>query len=625
MELFCKNVPDQISRQQLKKLFVPILKDFSVYTFDCQKRGRRCAVLTFLDVGKAQSILDRYGQVARGGIFSTRLQIAGRFVELTRSKKNPPDEFLLRHLQEKEFERVQRVQVPVATTGPLQKSFEVTSFACGSWFHDNYDPVFVEFLRIQRRGTISFEKTYLKVVLKPQDVSSQTYLIEFDYTSMTDSIYLATAQAPSLTVSVKLAPRLYESGLSSQMRFSTLSGSKFTKERVSSFGEEDCSAMATCFTYQFSLQNRTDLQRIHELKRQREVPTIQSYPTKSILPSQPYHKQMAYFLETLNSQSLPYRMKYQLQMLAWDGILPPGTVSELFSASCQLLHQTGPDRAAQVIRKFRKRAIDAGLDSDGADFNAETLAKLMFATENALGYDIYGRRISENYPNMISIHRVIITPLGTYLCGPYQEPMNRVLRKYAAHSDNFLRVEFSEETGEAMRFDRDTSLDKIFQKRFKSVLRDGIVIGGKRFEFLGFSHSSLRSQVCWFMSSFKSSNGLLLDARSIIPLLGDFSKILSPAKCAARIGQTFTETVNSIAVDTSHVTIAKDIKTCVGGRERIFSDGVGTLSHSLLRKILKGYALQKTVKPTVFQIRIAGMSAFLSLWSLPKHVYLSAT
>ena len=262
--------------------------------------------------------------------------------------------------------------------------------------------------------------------------------------------------------------------------------------------------------------------------------------------------------------------------------------------------------------------IDARLESDGADPNTETLAELMSATEKALDYDSYGRGMFKGHPNMISIHRVTITPLGTYLCGPYQEPMNRVLRRYAAHSDNFLRVEFSEETGETMRFDRDTSLDKIFQKRFKSVLRDGIVIGGKRFEFLGFSHSSLRSQLCWFMSSFKFSNGLL-DARSIIPLLGDFSKILSPAKCAARIGQTFTETVNSIAVDISQVIIAKDIRTCVGGRERIFSDGVGTLSYSLLRKIWKEYAPQRTVKPTIFQIRFAGMSA-----PLLCGVYLSA-
>lgn len=97
-------------------------------------------------------------------------------------------------------------------------------------------------------------------------------------------------------------------------------------------------------------------------------------------------------------------------------------------------------------------------------------------------------------------------------------------------------------------------------------------------------------------------NGELLHAKLVISRLGDFSKIRSPAKCAARIGQAFSQTFSSIRLPSEAILIFPDIK--VNGR--VFSDGVGTCSKSVMRMIWKEYAQSKDLKPTVFQIRFKG-------------------
>ena len=105
-------------------------------------------------------------------------------------------------------------------------------------------------------------------------------------------------------------------------------------------------------------------------------------------------------------------------------------------------------------------------------------------------------------------------------------------------------------------------------------------------------------------------NGSLIAAGRVIKDLGDFSKIRSPAKCAARIGQAFSQALSSVEVH------PQDIKTNlhdVERNERNFSDGVGTVSLSLLKKIWSQYAESKKLKPTVLQIRFGGAKGMISL------------
>ena len=188
--------------------------------------------------------------------------------------------------------------------------------------------------------------------------------------------------------------------------------------------------------------------------------------------------------------------------------------------------------------------------------------------------------------------------------------MNRVLRKYPKHHDYSLRVVFGEEDGEPVRYSPGISNDFIYNERFRDVLRKGISVAGRHFNFLGFSHSSLRSQACWFMAPFIDHGSLLYD-RMLIKQLGDFSKIRCPAKCAARIGQAFSETPTAVAFPDGTVKSMIDVER----NGRVFSDGVGTISRIAIRRIWNAVPSYGDSKPTCLQIRFRGMCDFLVMFT----------
>lgn len=195
----------------------------------------------------------------------------------------------------------------------------------------------------------------------------------------------------------------------------------------------------------------------------------------------------------------------------------------------------------------------------------------------------------------------MVTPTGIYLEGPHLETNNRILRKFSGQTDNFLRVMFVDENWEPCQFDRNASFQEIFHQRFQRVLDGVITIADLRFEFLGFSHSSLRNRSCWFMAPFVW-NGETQLARKVIQGLGNFSVFRSPAKCAARIGQAFTDTTSSVPIPPGSVRLIDDVVR----NGSTFSDGVGTISSSILELIWKSYGSSRPIKPTAFQIRHAG-------------------
>lgn len=97
----------------------------------------------------------------------------------------------------------------------------------------------------------------------------------------------------------------------------------------------------------------------------------------------------------------------------------------------------------------------------------------------------------------------------------------------------------------------------------------------------------------------------LLHARLVISRLGDFSAIRSPAKCAARIGQAFSQTFSSVTLAEKSIRVINEVER----NGRVFSDGVGTCSELVMKKIWKEYVQSSNLKPTVFQIRFAGNSS----------------
>lgn len=107
-------------------------------------------------------------------------------------------------------------------------------------------------------------------------------------------------------------------------------------------------------------------------------------------------------------------------------------------------------------------------------------------------------------------------------------------------------------------------------------------------------------------------NGNFQTYFNIIAELGIFKQILSPARCAARIGQAFSETPYYLSLDEYNITDEDipDVKSQYGNR--VFSDGVGPMSWEALQHIW-GVIPQKKRAPTAVQFRFKGYKGMLAL------------
>lgn len=210
--------------------------------------------------------------------------------------------------------------------------------------------------------------------------------------------------------------------------------------------------------------------------------------------------------------------------------------------------------------------------------------------------------------NSTRIFRVSISPMRITLHGPELETKNRILRKFDGKANFFFRVQLCDENGQDLLFNPTISLDTVYS-RFKSILRKGIAVAGRQYKFLGFSHSSLRAHSLWFSAPFYHE-GKLQIPEHIIEQLGDFAPIRSPARCAARIGQAFTETPYSVSLVDNGVQTSEIPDVERNGR--VFSDGVGVLSPQAAEAIHDAIPESKG-EPTCFQIRWAGAKGMLSL------------
>ncbi|KAM7487791.1 hypothetical protein LguiB_025275 [Lonicera macranthoides] len=213
---------------------------------------------------------------------------------------------------------------------------------------------------------------------------------------------------------------------------------------------------------------------------------------------------------------------------------------------------------------------------------------------------------------LVYVRRVQVTPCKVYFYGPEVNMSNRVLRHYPKDIDNFLRISFvDEEFGKIHSTDllprtatagQETSI----YKRILSVLRNGVVVGSKKFDLLAFSSSQLRENSAWM---FASRPGLT--ATEIRTWMGDFHQIKNVAKYADRLGQSFSSSTESLSVARCDVKIIPDITVRKDGTEYIFSDGIGKISTDFARRVAVKCGLKTT--PSAFQIRFGGYKGVVAI------------
>ncbi|KAK5629284.1 hypothetical protein RRF57_005000 [Xylaria bambusicola] len=356
------------------------------------------------------------------------------------------------------------------------------------------------------------------------------------------------------------------------------------------------------------------------------------------------------------SKTIPFEILYQFQGLVQNGYLLPRIAQNLLlrlqmsrssdtPTPVQTLGKTesGASLAAtrlpfssHAVKKLFSQIPFPGPYTEANMFDVDDIWSLLESNEKeiqqGLTKDLFSDRARQN---LTMVYKVQVTPTRIMLRGPEPEAKNRILRKFPRHTGYFARIQFCDEDGQniyynpkslyffipyyfcsihfsllptvllAMAFSTSSvSLDRVYS-RFNNILDEGFSIAGRIYKFLGFSHSSLRSHAVWFMAGFIDDNKQLRSYVSVILELGDFQG-------AARIGQAFSETPIAIDLEELNTRIIQipDVKSKDGNR--VFSDGVGTISRELLEAIRESLP-QKSQTATCLQIRWAGAKGMLSL------------
>lgn len=310
-------------------------------------------------------------------------------------------------------------------------------------------------------------------------------------------------------------------------------------------------------------------------------------------------------LECDSGPKLDYEIVFQLNSLVHTQKISLAGAYEL----TDILSTLDVDTAVLVLQKLHKLTSTC---YDPVPFVKTQLHVLKRDGKNLPSSAL--RRLTDS--NVMFCHRAFITPTKIYCLGPELETSNYVVKNFASHSSDFLRVSFVEEDWSKIPPNAlSTSTQQgIFSKplrtgiyhRILTVLREGIVIGKKKFQFLAFSASQLRSNSVWMFASNDE-----VTAEQIREWMGCFNKIRSVSKCAARMGQMFSSSVQTMVVPAHDVEIIPDIEVNTRGFDFCFSDGIGKISQSFARQVAQKCGL--TDSPSAFQIRYGGYKGVIAV------------
>uniref|UniRef100_A0A224Z809 RNA-dependent RNA polymerase n=1 Tax=Rhipicephalus zambeziensis TaxID=60191 RepID=A0A224Z809_9ACAR len=214
--------------------------------------------------------------------------------------------------------------------------------------------------------------------------------------------------------------------------------------------------------------------------------------------------------------------------------------------------------------------------------------------------------------NCCWVRRAISTPSNFILLPPEVHRQNRVLRSF--DPEYALRVTFRDDNHDylshTLMFSQ--NVDEILEATVASLLRAGVSIAGRHYQYLGSSASQLRDHGVWLYTKDGSGKSV----QDIRAWIGDVHQIPNVGYKMARMGQCFSSTEETVRVPLDS-RVKQDLPDIVGGRHPqsgnpyIFSDGIGMISRSLMRKVCKQLGLPEL--PSAIQIRYAGYKGVLCL------------
>lgn len=636
MEVHTHGWPQHLPEKALKKRLEPVMAKLNIsgHAFSCDKpRGCKWANITFLDAVHGQSFLKKHGEETLFNPFmrngggrrpqrKARLQMFGCdiFCSISRERGIPnappkkPDPITLRGLRHAAEEKVNPTYRVEREGGP--EVFHVASLSCGHTAFLNEDLVYLPEVEFQDGGTAKFTKRTLLIKLESKRIVKIPLetVVGFVY-SFEHTLTLTLSEQPSFFEDLSSLETLFL-----ELNLSAGAQSGPTRTRLCSLDDQHAKVIGQCLVYQLRFSGDDLQRRILSLKNH-DMLNLVRYDLIT-QRSAPLHlgssrQAMTALMRELSGYALgdhlPFGILFQLQALAWNAYFHPGIVLAL----AKELRRVSEMRRVAGRRPISIDALKKLTDTpwpmpheDPSLFEVKSIIQYLGETEDKMsGGEVFREALVTANQSLALIHRVTVTPTRITLHGPELEANNRILRKFPNHHENFIRVQFCDESGEDLFFNPSISNEKVYS-RFKGIFRDGIKIAGRQYSFLGWSHSSLRSHSVWFSAPFLDDSGILQSYFTIIGDLGDFNGIRSPARYAARIGQAFSETPFYLPLDELDITVLeiKDVKH----QGRVFSDGVGTLSWEVVHRIWE-ILPQKKAAPTAFQVRFRGSKGMLAL------------
>ncbi|PLB44105.1 RNA-directed RNA polymerase QDE-1 [Aspergillus steynii IBT 23096] len=602
MEVFVRNIPCQLSRDGFKRELDPLMERLQIVDFMCDKpRSKYFGFITFLRQDDGHRFLAAHGQdeIPEGFLglprLRPRLSLMGVniFCKLGDREPNP---LILRALEHEVEERRKRLGIKPETI----ISFAMTMVSCGRSDFVRERLVYTPEEAWKMKGIIKFRKR--DIVVK-----TASRIIRMPLVTV---VGMVCSRDGVLTMTLSDVPFFFEYETHKE------------KNRCCALSSEHAKIVGQCLVYQFHVSTDGFHEKTEQLKEW-DMTVIRSEIITAAVPTQREAKlssQLQVLREVLGTYTqralLPYGVLYQLQALAYNAYLHPSTI---ISLTREIYQSTMKDKetgrvsvSVDALKKLMEMIGWPFPHENPRNFEVGTLIEQLKNNQIQIQMNLsYRYGLFKPTANLARINRVTVTPTRITLNGPEVEPMNRILRKFPNHHEYFIRVQFCDENGQDLFFSSSVNYDNVFQ-RFKEVVTHGIQIAGRTFTFLGFSHSSLRSHSVWFSSPFIDHTDRLQTYFNIINALGNFSAITTPAKCAARIGQAFSETPYAISLPENEIQLSNipDVKSADGSR--VFSDGIGRLSRQVMELIWATVPESKGT-PTCFQIRMGGAKGMLVL------------
>ena len=326
-----------------------------------------------------------------------------------------------------------------------------------------------------------------------------------------------------------------------------------------------------------------------------------------------------------------YQIAFQVHAILSKRLIAPAMLLDLVPTLQQIIEELRSEEVVGILKRFEQLISkpEDGMD----DWNPRNF--LEFCIANRVTNDSRRVVLPEEASRLFECYSVTITPTSQLLSGPIPETSNRVLRWYSDYQHHFLRVDFTEEDGNNLRLDQEVDNAGFVERRIGGVLKHGIKVAGRHFEFLAYSQSALRDHAVWFISPFSTlwklpryrllncesigtGEGKQVTGASIRTRLGDFTKVAKcPARYGARLSQAFSATDPSVTIRAGDIERIADKRALDGS---LFTDGVGTITPDTAMQIWELYTITYSRRshrayppPSAFQIRLGGCKGMFSV------------